>query len=59
MKDKNSIPSSFIGYNKSVVDQLLKEKDGRLKTQQEDINYLRKELLDAKRQASARNSLEK
>lgn len=55
MKTKK-IPNSLLGYNKSVVDQLLSEKDSRLKTQQEDINYLRQELINAKKQATKTQS---
>ena len=41
----NNIPSSFMGYNKQAVDEIIKEKDNKLVTQQEDINYLRGEIL--------------
>ena len=36
-----NIPSSFMGYNKEVVKEIIKSKDNKLKTQQQDINYLR------------------
>ena len=39
-----NIPTSFIGYQKEMVNQIIAEKDNRLKTQQEDINYLRSEV---------------
>lgn len=41
----NNIPSSFMGYNKQAVNQIIKEKDNKLSLQQEDINYLRNEIL--------------
>lgn len=41
----NNIPSSFMGYNKQTVNQIIKEKDNKLSLQQEDINYLRNEIL--------------
>ena len=44
MSEKTNIPSSFIGYNKKTVDELLKEKDSLLETQRQDIEYLRREL---------------
>ena len=37
------IPSSFIGYNKTVVKDLINQKNNLLKTQQKDIDYLRQE----------------
>ena len=42
-KTKN-IPSSFRGYNKATVNEILKEKDALLETQRQDIEYLRNEL---------------
>lgn len=36
-----NIPSSFMGYNKDAVNDIITEKDNKLKTQQNDINYLR------------------
>ncbi|MBQ7466551.1 MAG: hypothetical protein IJS74_00605 [Clostridia bacterium] len=41
---KQTIPSSFMGYNKDAVRKLLQEKDELLETQRQDIEYLRKEL---------------
>lgn len=38
------IPSSFIGYNKHYIDNLLNEKDTLLSTQKQDICYLRSEV---------------
>ena len=38
---EKNIPSSFMGYNKTAVNNIIKEKDTRLETQQNDINYLR------------------
>ena len=45
-----NIPSSFIGYNKQAVEEILKEKNALLKTQKEDINYLRNENKKLKKQ---------
>lgn len=45
----DKIPNSFLGYNKKVVDDMIKEKDNKLSVQQKDINYLRKELINAKK----------
>ena len=39
----DKLPSSFIGYNKQAVDNLLNQKNQLLKTQQKDIDYLRQE----------------
>lgn len=39
-----NIPSSFMGYNKETVDEILSQKNSKLNLQQEDINYLRKEI---------------
>ena len=39
-----NIPSSFIGYNKTIVNDILNQKDTILNTQQNDINYLRNEI---------------
>ena len=44
-----NIPSSFLGYNKDAVKELINKKNSLLKTQQEDINYLRKENLKLKK----------
>lgn len=43
------IPSSFIGYNKQAVHEIIKQKDDKLSTQQKDINYLRDEILKLER----------
>lgn len=40
-----NIPSSFLGYNKEAVNAIMKEKNEKLATQQNDINYLRSELM--------------
>lgn len=40
-----NIPSSFIGYNKQAVDNIIKQKDDKLSMQQKDINFLRDEIL--------------
>ena len=45
-----TLPSSFLGYNKKAVHELIKEKNNKLKTQQSDINYLRTENLKLKKQ---------
>ena len=47
---EKTIPSSLIGYNKQTVNEIIKQKDTVLHTQQEDINYLRKENLKLKTQ---------
>lgn len=39
-----NIPSSFMGYNKRSVNELIKQKDDKLKTQQQDIDYLRNQI---------------
>lgn len=39
-----NIPSSFIGYKKEVVDDIINQKNSKLSTQQKDINYLRNEI---------------
>lgn len=39
-----NIPTSFMGYNKQIVDDILTKKDFELNTQQKDINYLRNEI---------------
>ncbi len=39
-----NIPSSFMGYNKQAVNDIIKQKDDLLVTQQKDINYLRGQL---------------
>ena len=45
MSEKNkNIPSSFMGYNRDIVNKILEEKDSLLETQRQDIEYLRKEL---------------
>ena len=40
------IPTSFIGYKKEVVNEIIKEKDNKLSVQQKDIEYLRKQVTD-------------
>lgn len=40
----NNIPSSFIGYNKQAVNEIIKQKDDKLSLQQKDINFLRNEI---------------
>ncbi len=40
------IPTSFIGYKKEVVNEIIKEKDNKLSVQQKDIDYLRKQVTD-------------
>jgi len=39
-----NIPSSFIGYNKQAVNDIIEKKDSLLSTQKKDINYLRNEI---------------
>ena len=43
-----NIPSSFLGYNKNAVNELIKQKNYQLKSQQQDIDYLRQENLKLK-----------
>ena len=38
------IPSSFMGYNKQYVNEIINQKDRLLLTQKQDINYLRSEI---------------
>lgn len=45
----DNIPSSFIGYNKQAVNEIIKQKDDKLSLQQKDINYLRNEILRLER----------
>ena len=47
---KNGIPSSFMGYNKNAVDELINKKNSQLNIQQQDINYLRNENSKLKQQ---------
>ena len=53
---KNTIPSSFMGYNKSYVNNLINEQNNKLNTQQNDINYLRNENKKLKEQATKNTS---
>ena len=45
-----TIPSSLIGYDKECVNEIIKQKNNILKTQQKDIDYLRQENLNLKKQ---------
>lgn len=38
------IPSSFMGYRKDIVEDIINRKDALLFTQRQDINYLRNEI---------------
>ena len=38
------IPSSFMGYKKEIVEEIINKKDALLLTQRQDINYLRTEI---------------
>ena len=38
------IPTSFMGYRKDVVKEIINQKDTLLESQQRDIEYLRNEL---------------
>ena len=38
------IPSSFMGYKKEIVEEIINKKDALLFTQRQDINYLRTEI---------------
>lgn len=51
----DNIPSSFIGYNKQAVDEIIKQKDNKLNTQQKDIDYLRNEILRLEKDALAKS----
>ena len=53
-----NIPSSFIGYNKNAVKELIKQKNSQLKSQQEDIDYLRQENLKLKKKLKTKNPQE-
>lgn len=53
------IPGSFFGYKKQVVDDMIKERDNKLKTQQKDINYLRKELINEKKKTKVTTRIDK
>jgi len=53
-----TIPSSFLGYNKKAVNQLIKQKNEKLKTQQSDINYLRTENTKLKKKLKTINKKE-
>jgi len=55
---QENIPSSFIGYNKNTVKQILNQKNQLLKTQKEDIDYLRQENLKLKKQVKKNNDIE-
>lgn len=55
----DNIPSSFIGYNKQAVNEIIKQKDNKLNMQQKDINYLRNEILRLERDARSKNSHKK
>lgn len=50
----NNIPSSFIGYNKQAVNQIIKEKDNKLSLQQKDIDYLRNEILRLEKSSNSK-----
>ena len=50
-----NIPSSLMGYNKQTVNDILNEKNSKLNLQQEDINYLRKEI--SRLEKSIKNSI--
>lgn len=45
-----NIPSSFMGYNKQAVNELIQKKDSILSTQKKDINYLRNEITRLEKQ---------
>lgn len=44
------IPSSLIGYDKESVNAIIMQKNQLLKTQHQDIEYLRNENLNLKKQ---------
>ena len=46
------IPTSFIGYNKDAVNEIIKQKDSKLSTQQKDIDYLRKQVENLEKKSS-------
>jgi len=50
-----NIPSSFLGYNKKAVLEIISKKNKQLKTQQEDISYLRTENTELKRKLKSKN----
>ena len=56
---KINIPSSFIGYKKASVNQILNEKNKLLETQNQDIEYLRNENKKLKKQLKIKNKKEK
>lgn len=50
-----NIPSSFIGYNKRSVNEIIKQKNDKLKTQQQDINYLRNQITRLEKSAKKKS----
>ena len=50
-----NIPSSFIGYKKEVVDDIINQKNSKLSTQQKDINYLRNEINKLEKSIQTKN----
>ncbi|MBQ8468553.1 MAG: hypothetical protein IJ542_02225 [Clostridia bacterium] len=52
----NKIKTSLFGYNKSNVNDLIKQKEEMIETQQKDIDYLQKENNQLKSQIKANKS---
>jgi len=55
----DNIPSSFMGYNKEKVNEIINQKDNLLSTQKEDINYLRNEISRLEKQIKKDNNKRK
>ena len=49
-----NIPSSLIGYNKEAVNDIIMQKNNQLKTQQQDIDFLREENKRLRRKLKSR-----